>query len=119
MELKSSDEILLEKIIHFINENINNPDLNVEMIANTIGLSRVHLYRKLKELTNQSASDLIRNIRLKQAADLLSSKQISIAEVAYAVGYSNMSTFSTNFKNLYGVPPRKYQENHLNKSDLV
>jgi signal transduction histidine kinase/ligand-binding sensor domain-containing protein/AraC-like DNA-binding protein len=119
VELKSSDEILLEKIIHFINENINNPDLNVEMIANTIGLSRVHLYRKLKELTNQSASDLIRNIRLKQAADLLSSKQISIAEVAYAVGYSNMSTFSTNFKNLYGVPPRKYQENHLNKSDLV
>ena len=113
LDIESSDEILLKKIINNINENINNSDLNVEMIANDVGISRVHLYRKLKELTNQSASDLIKNIRLKQAADLLASKQISIAEVAYAVGFSNLSTFSTNFKTLYGVPPKKYRENHL------
>ena len=112
--VESSDEILLKKIITYINENISNSDLNVEMIANTVGISRVHLYRKLKELTNQPASDLIKNIRLKQAADLLASKPISIAEVAYAVGFSNLSTFSTNFKNLYGVPPKKYQDSHLN-----
>ena len=68
----------------FVNQNLNNPDLNVEMIANEIGISRVHLYRKLKELTNQSASDLIRNVRLKQAGDLLASKHISVSEVAYA-----------------------------------
>ncbi|WP_164076206.1 two-component regulator propeller domain-containing protein [Flavimarina sp. Hel_I_48] len=115
--LKSSDEILLEKIMACINENFNNPDLNVETIASTVGISRVHLYRKLKELTNQSASDLIRNIRLKQAAKLLSSKQISIAEVAYAVGYSNMSTFSTNFKNLYGISPKKYHIDNLPEHD--
>jgi len=115
--VESSDEILLKKIISYINENISNSDLNVEMIANSVGISRVHLYRKLKDLTNQSASDLIKNIRLKQAADLLVSKQISIAEVAYAVGFSNLSTFSTNFKNLYGESPKKYQDTHLKESD--
>ena len=117
VELKSSDEILLEKVIEFINKNLNNSDLNVEMIAQAVGISRVHLYRKLKELTNQAASDLIKNIRLKQAADLLVSKQISVAEVAYAVGFSNLSTFSTNFKSLYGTPPKKYQEKHLKKEE--
>ncbi|PHR99416.1 MAG: hybrid sensor histidine kinase/response regulator [Leeuwenhoekiella sp.] len=113
VELESSDEILLKKVMGYINENMDNPNLNVEMIANAVGISRVHLYRKLKELTNQSASDLMKNVRLKQAADLLASKSISVAEVAYAVGFSNLSTFSTSFKNLYGIPPKKYQETHL------
>ena len=113
VELESSDEILLKKVMGYINENMDNPNLNVEMIANAVGISRVHLYRKLKELTNQSASDLIKNIRLKQASDLLASKSISVAEVAYAVGFSNLSTFSTSFKSLYGIPPKKYQETHL------
>lgn len=54
-----------------INDNLGNPDLNVEMIATEVGISRVHLHRKLKELTNQSTRDLIRNVRLKQAASLL------------------------------------------------
>ncbi|MCC4213621.1 hybrid sensor histidine kinase/response regulator transcription factor [Leeuwenhoekiella parthenopeia] len=113
VELESSDEILLKKVMGYINDNLDNPNLNVEMIANAVGISRVHLYRKLKELTNQSASDLMKNIRLKQAADLLAAKSISVAEVAYAVGFSNLSTFSTSFKNLYGIPPKKYQETHL------
>ena len=102
----------VKKIISFINENLSNSDLNVEMIANAVGISRVHLYRKLKDLTNQSASDLIKNIRLQQAADLLKSKQISVSEVAYAVGFSNLSTFSTNFKNLHGESPKKFQDKH-------
>ncbi|MAW93729.1 MULTISPECIES: two-component regulator propeller domain-containing protein [unclassified Leeuwenhoekiella] len=117
VKLESSDEILLKKVMGYINDNLDNPNLNVEMIANAVGISRVHLYRKLKELTNQSASDLMKNIRLKQAADLLSSKSISVAEVAYAVGFSNLSTFSTSFKNLYGIPPKKYQETHLKEQD--
>ncbi len=117
VDVDSSDEILMKKVVGYINDNMSNSNLNVEMIANTVGISRVHLYRKLKELTNQSASDLIKNIRLKQAADLLASKPISIAEVAYAVGYSNLSTFSTNFKSLYGIPPKKYQETHLSEKE--
>ena len=76
--LRSSDQILYEKIIKIINENISDPGLNVEFLANGVGMSRVHMHRKLKELTNQSARDFIRSIRLKQAADLLSSQKLTV-----------------------------------------
>lgn len=111
--LKSSDDKLMEKVMDIINNNIGNPQLNVEMISKKIGISRVHLFRKLKELTNQSTRDLIRNIRLQQAAALLSSKNLTIKEVAVATGFSNLTHFSNAFKELYGVPPTIYVETHL------
>jgi signal transduction histidine kinase/DNA-binding response OmpR family regulator len=113
VDLKSGDETLLEKFMDVVNNNINNPELNIEMIATELGISRVHLYRKLKQLTNQSAGELITNIRLKQAATLLISKKINISEVAYAVGYSSTSKFSTKFKDLYGIPPSNYRKKNL------
>ncbi|TDN90373.1 signal transduction histidine kinase [Salegentibacter sp. 24] len=112
LDLKSSDETLLEKFMDVVNKNLNNPDLNVEMLASELGISRVHLYRKLKQLTNQSAGELVTNIRLKQASNLLISKKINISEVAYAVGFSSTSKFSTKFKDLYGMPPSNYREKH-------
>ncbi|WP_221412689.1 two-component regulator propeller domain-containing protein [Fulvivirga lutimaris] len=112
VELESADERLMQKVMTVINENIDNPALNVEMIAHEIGISRVHLYRKLKELTNQSVRELIRNIRLTQAAELLTTKTINISQVAYATGFSNPSKFSTSFKEVYGVSPKAYMEKH-------
>lgn len=117
IEVKSADEKLMQKIMNVINLNVSNPDLNVEMIAAEIGISRVHLYRKLKELTNQSVRDLIKNIRLEQAAKLLSTKQISVSEVAYATGFSNPSKFSSSFKAFYGISPKAYMEKHLQKEE--
>ena len=114
VNIKSSDEKLMEKIMDIINENLSNPALSVEMLANEIGISRVHLHRKTKELTNQSTRDFIRNIRLQQAANLLSTKNISISEVAYAVGFTNLATFSSAFKEFYGESPSNYMEMHLN-----
>lgn len=108
IEMKSSDEILIEKIMKVINADLSNPDLNVEMLASSVGMSRVHMHRKLKELTNQSARDFIRGIRLKQAATLLRSKKLSVSEVAYATGFSNLSHFSNSFKEFYGVSPSEY-----------
>jgi len=108
IELKSADEILMQKVMKIINENLSNPDLSVEMLASTVGMSRVHMHRKLKELTNQSARDFIRGIRLKQAATLLSNKKLTISEVAYATGFSNLSHFSNSFKEFYGVSPKEF-----------
>ena len=96
-----------------IKENISNPDLNVEMLADGVGISRVHMHRKLKELTNQSARDLIRNIRLKRAAFLLTKKNLQISDVVYTVGFSNLSHFSKSFKLVYGVSPKEFKENQL------
>jgi CheY-like chemotaxis protein/AraC-like DNA-binding protein len=108
--LRSSDQLLYEKIIKIINDNITDPDLNVEFLANGVGMSRVHMHRKLKELTNQSARDFIRTFRLKQAANLLSNQKLTISEVAYAVGFSNLSHFSNSFREFYGVSPKEFQQ---------
>ena len=76
LEVKSPDEKLMERIMKVINENISNPNLTIETITTEVGISRVHLHRKLKELTNQTTRDFIRNIRLKEAARLLSENSI-------------------------------------------
>ena len=106
--LKSHDEILMQKVMTIIKDNISESTLNVEMLADKVGISRVHMHRKLKELTNQSARDFIRNVRMKQAAYLLVSKKMNISEVAYSVGYSNLSHFSNSFKSIFGVSPSEY-----------
>jgi DNA-binding response OmpR family regulator len=108
INLKSADEMLMERVLKMINENIANPDLSVEMLSAGVGLSRVHLHRKLKELTNLSTRDFIRNIRLKQAGELLRAKKLTISEVAYAVGFSSLSHFSNSFREFYGVTPKDW-----------
>jgi signal transduction histidine kinase/ligand-binding sensor domain-containing protein/AraC-like DNA-binding protein len=110
IEMKSADEALMQKVMKVINENIANPDFSVEMLADKVGISRVHIYRRLKELTNQSAHAFIKGIRLRQAGALLLSKKYSISEVAYATGFSNPSHFSSTFKEFYGVSPKEYVE---------
>ena len=113
IQMKSADEKLMERLTKYINDNLDNPELNVANIAKEIGISRVHLYRKLKELTNQSTRDFVRNIRLKQAADLLASKNLSVTEVTYATGFSHVSKFSSSFKEFYGCSPKEYKSIHL------
>lgn len=110
IEVKSPDEKLLGKIMDTINANISNPGLSVEMLAHEIGISRVHLHRKMKELTNQSTRDLVRNIRLQKAAKLLAEKHLNISEVAFAVGFTNVAHFSTAFKEFFGMSPTAYME---------
>lgn len=110
VKLKTADSVLIEKITKIINENLDNPELNVEMLADGVGMSRVHMHRKLKELTNLSARDFIKSIRLKQAAVLLVSDNYNISDVAFALGFSNLSHFSSAFREFYGLSPRDYVE---------
>ena len=113
IEMKSNDEILMSKVMKTINNHLADPTLNVEMLAANVGMSRVHMHRKLKELTNQSARDFIRSIRLKQAANLLREKNLSVSEVAYATGFSNLSHFSNTFRDFYGISPSEYKEQQM------
>ena len=109
VEMKSPDEQLLDRVMKVINENLSNSDLNIDHLATTVGISRVHLHRKMKELTGQTPHDFIRNIRLKQAAHLLSNGDMNITDVMYACGFSNPASFSTIFKRYYGMTPREYK----------
>ena len=118
IKMKSPDEQLLERIMKVINKHIGNSDLSVDAIAEEVGLSRVHLHRKMKELTGQTPHDFIRNIRLKQAANLLASHNMNITEVMYACGFNNAASFSTIFKKFYGMSPRDYMnETQRNSED--
>lgn len=112
-EIKSPNDRLMERVMRVINENLSNPALTVEMISTEVGISRVHLHRKLKELTNQTTQQLIRNLRLKQAAILLADKRHSITEVATLTGFTHPTYFTTAFREMYGMPPSEYMERHI------
>lgn len=91
----------------YVTENISNPDLNIDGISKQQNLSRVQLYRKIKSLSGFSPNELVRIIRLKHAAQLLSSG-LSISEIAYQSGFSSASYFTKCFKEFYKVSPTDY-----------
>lgn len=108
-DVETPDEHLMRRVMKVINENIDNPDLSVEVIADKVGISRVHFYRKMKDLTGQSPRDYLKYVRLKEAARLISEKpNIDITSVSVAVGFKSLSSFSTNFKALFGKSPSEY-----------
>ncbi|WP_278637455.1 hybrid sensor histidine kinase/response regulator transcription factor [Capnocytophaga sputigena] len=94
----------------YVENSIANPELNIDEIADALGLSRSNLYRKIKSLTNYSPNELIRTIRVKYAKQLLNSKAKSISEVAYEVGFSSPSYFAKCFKDFYNESPTEYLE---------
>ena len=109
-EVRGNDELLMERIMKAINANISDSDFNVETLTKEVGISRVQLHRKMKELTGISTSEFIRNIRLEQAARLLKEQKINVTQVAYTVGFSNLAHFSTIFRKHFGVAPSEYAE---------
>ena len=108
--MKSDDSLLMEKVMKSVNENYTDSSYNVERMAEDVGLSRVQLHRRLKEITGVPASDFIRNIRLEQAARIIKEKKVNVSQVAYSVGFNSHAHFSTLFKKYYGVSPSEYAD---------
>src|SRR5690606_16754090 len=108
------------KVMDFIEQNLSEPVLNVEEMAKEVGMSRNTLYRKIKNLTGQTAIEFIRNIRIKRAAQLLRQKKINVNEVAYMVGFTDVSYFRRCFKEEFGITPREYlNAGDNNKSEVL
>ena len=103
-----NDKLLMEKIMKCINDNISDPDFNVEFLAKSICVSRAQIHRKMKEMTGINISDLIRNIRLEQAGRMIKEGKANVSQVAYSLGFNNLSHFSKAFKDHYGIPPSEY-----------
>lgn len=110
IEITSLDEKLVQDATAYVEDNINNPDLSVETLSEAMNMSRVHLYKKLLQLTGSTPSEFIRLIRLRRAEQLLRQSQLSVAEVSYMVGFNNPRYFSKYFKDLYGMMPSQYKE---------
>ncbi len=108
IEVKGNSDKLMERIMAVINDHLDDPDLRVEMLSEEVGLSRAQLHRRMKEITGISTGEFIRNIRLKKAAELLTEKKVNISQVAYMVGFSSQTHFSTAFRKFYGISPTEF-----------
>jgi DNA-binding response OmpR family regulator len=112
--LSSPDERFLQKAIEVVENNISDPDLDIERFATAIGVSRMQLYRKLDALTEMTVKEFVRNIRLKRAAQLLVQKKLNISEIAYAVGFKDLSHFRKCFKLEFGMSASEYVDKNIN-----
>lgn len=107
----SLDKQFIQKVLNYINDNIGDPDLNVELLASQLNLSRSQFYRKIKALTNQTANEFLRNIRLQKAKQIIETGNSNISEVCYKVGFSSPSYFTKCFKSYFDLLPTEVKIN--------
>lgn len=101
------NEVLIEKLTHLIEENIDNPNLNMDFLAVELSISRAQLFRRVRSLTGESPVELIRHIRLHRAQEMLRNGDDSIQQVAYAVGFTSASYFTRCYKELFHHSPQE------------
>ncbi len=117
VQISSPDSKFIAKVIESIRKNLENPEFSVDDLGRDVGMSRVHLNRKLKENINISPSNLIKSIRMKQAAYLLINNKVNISEVAYKVGFSTHSYFSNIFRDYFGMTPKEFVVKYMDTDD--
>lgn len=110
LAVRCPDDELMNRVMKVINAHLSDPEVNVEYIAAEAGLSRVHFYRKMKEITDMTPHDFIKTVRLKEAARLLSEQRCDITDVSIATGFRSLSAFSTSFKAYYGKTPSQFMK---------
>ncbi len=102
------DKEFLNRVIQLVEEHMDDPDFGVEMLSRKVAMSAPILYKKIKAVTNMSVNEFVKSLRLKKAAELLAQKQMTVYEVAYAVGYNDRKYFSKEFKKQFGKTPSEY-----------
>lgn len=109
VDVPSQDEMLLHKITAIVEENLTDPMFGVDKLASLLGMSRTQLYRRIKGIAGgKNALEMIRDIRIQRAAQLLSTGQLRVIEVMYQVGMNNHYRFVRYFQEAYGVSPKEY-----------
>ena len=116
IEAESVTEKILAKIAKIIEDNISDPDLNVNLLCEKCGIPNKQLYRLIKKYMGVSPLDYIRRVRLQKAALLLSQHRFTVAEISYMVGFKTPSYFAKCFQNQYGVKPSQYESEDENVS---
>lgn len=106
--ITSPDERFLKKAIDVVEANMSDSEMDIEGFAQKVGVSRMQLYRKLHALTDMTVKEFIRHIRLKRATQLLVQQKLNISEIAYEVGFKDLSHFRKCFKREYGMSAKEY-----------
>jgi len=108
IEITPLDQQFLRDMVQVIERNISNAEFTVIDLAREMGVSRSQFFKKVQSLTGKSPLEVIRDIRLQHAAQLLEKSQLSVAEIAYQVGFNNPKYFARYFKDFYEVLPSAY-----------
>ena len=108
--LSEADKEFLNKAVAIIEENMENSEFSNDMLYDKINTTQSTMYRRLKSLTGLSPNELIRDIRIKKACELLKVGDMQVSEIAYAVGFTDPKYFSLIFKKVKGMSPKKYLE---------
>jgi signal transduction histidine kinase/ligand-binding sensor domain-containing protein/DNA-binding response OmpR family regulator len=118
IKITSLDEKLIQKALDLVEQNMSNSDFSVKKLSRELGMSRVHLYKKLSSLTGKTPIEFIRIIRLKRAARLLEKSQLTISEIAYEVGFNNPKYFAKYFKAEFNILPSQYAINKRKNQNI-
>ena len=102
------DEEFLKRLLEVFETHVSESDFSTEDFAHEVGMSRSNLHRKLQALTNQPTHEFLRTLRLKRAAQLLKKSSGSVTDVAYAVGFNNLSHFTKIFRQHFGQTPSEF-----------
>lgn len=108
LSIMPADEQFMQQLMSYIEANIENPDLSVDDLAQEMALSRSVFFRKIKALVGYSPINFLQVVRIKRAIQLMQTKNFSVAEVAYKVGYTDPKYFSRSFKKITGKSPSTY-----------
>jgi DNA-binding response OmpR family regulator len=108
MAHSKTDEAFLKKLDEYIRTNIKDPNIDIDMLAGHMFMSRTTLYRKIKSLSSLSPKELIDITRLKKAASLIAKNEFSFYEISKMIGYSSQSLFSRNFQKYFKMSPIEY-----------
>ena len=109
VKLTTQDKLFLDQLRNVVRERMANPKLKMDDLGDELGISRVQLYRKVKVLTGLSPVDLLKQVRLERAKVLLNSTTKTVSEIAYEVGFSTPSYFTSCFKKQYGKLPMDFR----------
>ena len=104
------DEELIRNIIKEVEDNLNNPDFKIELLADKVNLGRTMFYRKIKSILGVAPIDLVKDMRIKRSLQLLDSGEYSVSEVAYMCGFASPQYFSRVFKAAKGCTPTEYKD---------
>ena len=107
--ISTLDEEFIRKVTELIKEGLGK-GLNVDTLCAAVNMSRTSFYNKIKALTGEPPAELIRNIRMQEAAILLKTKEYTVSEVSDMLGFADPKYFADTFKKYYGVPPRDYMK---------
>jgi AraC-like DNA-binding protein len=108
IEVTSTDEKFLQRVMQIVEQKMGETEFTAEAFSREVGMSRMQLHRKLTALTGQSTTDFLRTLRLKRAVQLMEAHMGNISEIAYEVGFNNLSYFAKCFREQYGMSPNEY-----------